>query len=389
MTARRDAGQTEGYGDCEPAARATEAVSGAEIYSTKVCYKGTNQRMNETLKGRETPMKKSLLVLGMGTAAMFATTAVPADAAWQPTRPVEFIVPAGTGGGADQMARVIQGIVTKHNLMPTAMVVINKAGGAGGEGFLDVKNAKGNPHKLVVTLSNLFTTPLSTGIPFNWKDMTPVAMMALDEFVLWVNASTPFKTSQDYIAAMKAAPPGQYKMGGTGSKQEDQIITVAIQKIANVKMTYLPLKGGGEVAVQLASGHVDSTVNNPIEAVAQWRSGQLRPLCVFDEKTLPVTEKIADNKSWSEIPTCKSQGLDVEYLMLRGIFMPPGVTQEQVDYYVDVLKKVRETAEWKQLMSDGAFNQTFMTGADFAAWVDKEEKRHRELMSEAGFLAGN
>jgi putative tricarboxylic transport membrane protein len=334
-------------------------------------------------------MSKSLLCLGMGTAAMLGAMAVPADAAWQPTRPVEFIVPAGTGGGADQMARVIQGIVTKHNLMPTAMVVINKAGGAGGEGFLDVKGAKGNPHKLVVTLSNLFTTPLATGIPFGWKDLTPVAMMALDEFVLWVNADTPYKTSNDYIAAMKAGTPGQFKMGGTGSKQEDQIITVALEKSAGVKMTYIPFKGGGEVAVQLVGGHVDSTVNNPIEAVAQWRAGKLRPLCVFDAKIMPYPDKIAGDTAWGDIPTCKSQGLDVEYLMLRGIFMPPGATQEQVDYYVDLLKKVRETPEWKQLMHDGAFNTTFMAGADYTKWVEKEEQRHKALMQEAGFLAGN
>jgi putative tricarboxylic transport membrane protein len=277
-------------------------------------------------------MGKLFLALARGAAATLAL-AVPAGAAWQPTRPVEFVVPAGTGGGADQMARVIQGIVAKYKLMPVPMVVINRAGAAGGEGFLDVKNAKGNPHKLVVTLSNLFTTPLSTGIAFSWKDLTPVAMMALDEFVLWVQASTPFKTSQDYMAAIKA-DPGHFKMGGTGAKQEDQIITVAIQKSAGVKLTYVPLRGGGEVAVDLANGRVDSTVNNPIEAVAQWRAGRLRPLCVFDAKPLPGDEKIVDNKSWSEIPTCKSQGLDVQYLMLRGVFMPPGVTQEQVDYYL-------------------------------------------------------
>ncbi|MEI4584018.1 hypothetical protein WAC45_27410, partial [Klebsiella pneumoniae] len=86
------------------------------------------------------------------------------------------------------MARTIQGIITKHNLMKQPLVVVNKAGGAGGEGFLDVKGSAGNPHKLVITLSNLFTTPLGTGIPFSHKDLTPVAMMALDEFGLWVNA---------------------------------------------------------------------------------------------------------------------------------------------------------------------------------------------------------
>ena len=126
-------------------------------------------------------------------------------AAWQPTKTVEFIVPAGTGGGADQMARFIQGIVTKNKLMGASMVVVNKGGGAGAEGFLDVKNSKGDAHKIVITLSNLFTTPLATGVPFSWKDMTPVAMMALDEFVLWVNADAPYKTPQEYFAAVKAA----------------------------------------------------------------------------------------------------------------------------------------------------------------------------------------
>mgnify|MGYP001253640240 CR=1 FL=1 len=194
--------------------------------------------------------------------------------AWQPTKTVEFIVPAGTGGGADQMARLIQGIITKNKLMKGSMVVVNKGGGAGAEGFLEMKNAKGDPHKIVITLSNLFTTPLATGVPFSWKDMTPVTMMALDEFVLWVNAEAPYKNVQEYVTAVKAQP-AKLKMGGTGSKQEDQIITALIEKQTGVKFIYVPYKGGGEVAVQLVGKHVDSTVNNPIEAVAQWRGGKL------------------------------------------------------------------------------------------------------------------
>jgi tripartite-type tricarboxylate transporter receptor subunit TctC len=330
---------------------------------------------------------RRLLASAAGTVAALALAAPPASAAgWEPNRPVEFIVPAGTGGGADQMARTIQGIVTKHKLMKESMVVINKSGGAGGEGFLDVKNSKGNPNKLIITLSNLFTTPLATGIPFSYKDLTPVAMMALDEFVLWVNADTPYKTAKEYIDAAKAKP-GTFKMGGTGSKQEDQIITVALQKATGAKFTYIPYKGGGAVAVQLVGKHIDSSVNNPIEAVAQWRGGQLRPLCVFDSKPLDYHDKMAGNMTWADIPTCKSQGVDVEYLMLRGIFMSPGATPEQVSYYVDLMKKVRETPEWKDLMKNGAYNQTFMSGKAYADWVAKEEKHHEDLMREAGFLA--
>ena len=337
--------------------------------------------------GKTTTSRWLLILAGLWMTVLLAPVA--ANAAWQPNRPIEFIVPAGTGGGADQMARVIQGIVTKYSLVPTSMVVINKAGGAGAEGFLDVKMSRGNPHKLIITLSNLFTTPLATGVPFGWKDITPVAMMALDEFVLWVNADTPYRTAADYVAAIKAGTPGQFKMGGTGSKQEDQIITVAIERLIGQKLTYIPYRGGGEVAVQLVGGHVDSTVNNPIEAVAQWRAGKVRPLCVFDKAPLPITDRIAGDKVWNDIPVCASQGLAVEYLMLRGIFMPPGVTREQVEYYVTLMGKVRETAEWQQLMRDGAFNQTFLTGKPFADWVETEEKRHRELMRAAGFLATN
>jgi tripartite-type tricarboxylate transporter receptor subunit TctC len=323
--------------------------------------------------------------------AGFAALPQPALAqVWEPTRTVEFIIPAGTGGGADQMARAAQAIIAKHGLMKQSMVVVNKAGGAGAEGFLDVKGAKGDPHKIIITLSNLFTTPLATGVPFSWKDLTPVKMMALDQFVLWVNAETPYKSAKEYVEAAKAAanePGKRFKMAGTGSRQEDQIITAAIEQQTGAKFTYIPFKGGGDVAVQLVGKHADSTVNNPIEAVAHWRSGKLKPLCVFDPQRMPYKEKVTTTMSWADIPTCKEGGLDVSYLMLRGIFMPGGVTPDQVQYYVDLLKKIQALPEWKEFMEKGAFNTTSLEGKAYADWVAKEETRHVQLMKAAGFLA--
>ncbi len=330
------------------------------------------------------PLSKIAKTLLAGALFSLATTTF---AAWEPTKPVEFVVPAGTGGGADQMARLIQGIVIKHKLMKEPLIVVNKSGGAGAEGFLSVKDAKADPHKIIVTLSNLFTTPMATGVPFNWRDMTPVSMMALDQFVLWVNADTPYKTGKDYLAAVKAGGPSKMKMGGTGSKQEDQILTVGLEKATGTKFIYVPFRGGGEVAVQLVGKHVDSTVNNPIEAVAQWRAGQLRALCVFDEKRLPYKAKVTATQSWNDIPTCKESGVPADYVMLRGIFMAPGVTKDQTDFYVTMLKKVRDTPEWKDYMEKGAFNQTSMSGDEFAGWLGKAENTHRELMKEAGFMA--
>jgi putative tricarboxylic transport membrane protein len=329
---------------------------------------------------------KSSIVRAFAVAAA-ALVPLSAAQAWEPTKTVEFIVPAGTGGGADQMARAIQGIIAKHGLMKESMVVINKSGGSGAEGFLDVKGSKGNPHKIIITLSNLFTTPLATGVPFNWRDLTPVKMMALDNFVLWVNAETPYKTPKEYIDAAKAAGPGKFKMGGTGAKQEDQIITAAIEELTGVKFTYIPIKGGGAVAVQLVGNHINSSVNNPIEAVAHWRAGKLRPLCVFNGQRMPYKEKLTSTMSWNDIPTCKQAGLDVEYLMLRGIFMPGGVTDDQVAYYVDLMRKVQKTKEWEDLMDKGAFDTTSLEGKAYADWVAKAEARHVSLMKNAGFIA--
>lgn len=330
--------------------------------------------------------KTAPVLTAIAAAVAFGVPAV-ASAAWEPTKPVEWIVPAGSGGGADQMARFVQGIVVKHDLMKQPLVIVNKSGGAGAEGFLYVKNAKNDPHKIIITLSNTFTTPLATGIPFNWKDLTPVSMLALDQFILWVHADTPYKTSQEYIKAVKDAGPGKFRMGGTGSKQEDQIITVALQKATGAQFTYVPYKGGGEIATQLVGKHIDSSVNNPIEAVAQWRGGALRPLCIFDAQPSSHTGKVTDTMAWSDIPTCKSQGVDVVYQMLRGIFTTPGASADVVKYYVDLFDKVRATPEWKEFMATGAFNETTMSGDQYRAWLVEAENTHRALMQEAGFLA--
>jgi putative tricarboxylic transport membrane protein len=307
--------------------------------------------------------------------------------AWEPAKPVEFVVPAGTGGGADQMARFIQGVITKNKLMNQPVVVVNKSGGAGAEGFLDVKGDKGNPHKIVITLSNLFTTPLATAVPFNWRDLTPVSMLALDQFVLWVNEESPHKTAKAFFDALKSGPDKAVKMGGTGSKQEDQIIAVLMEKAAGKKMTYVPFKGGGDVAVQLVGKHIDATVNNPIEAESHWRSGKLRALCVFDKVKMPYPTKVTSTQSWADVPTCPSVGIPVEYLMLRGIFMPPGVTPDQQKFFVDLMAKVRALPEWKDFMAKGAFNTTALTGQAYFDWLGVNEQMHRSLMKEAGFLA--
>jgi putative tricarboxylic transport membrane protein len=306
--------------------------------------------------------------------------AIPASvAAWEPTKPIEFVIPAGTGGGADQMARLIHGIAEKHRLSPQPLIVVNKAGGAGAEGFLHVKGKKGDAHTMIITLSNLFTTPLAQGTPFNWKDLTPVARMALDRFILWVNADTPYKTAKEYMAAVKEKP-GAMKMGGTGSKQEDQIVTVQLEQAHGAKFTYVPFRGGGEVCVNLVGKHVDSTVNNPAECVSHWKAGRVRPLAVFDPERIPETE-------WKEIPTVKEAlGADLQYQMLRGIFGAPNMPKEAVDWYVAFLKKVYDTPDFQDYLHKNALKAAFAAGGEYVKWVEGAEQLHKDLMTKGGLI---
>ena len=327
-------------------------------------------------------MKAKFLILALAVAA---PVTAPAQS-WEPTKNVEFIIPAGTGGGADQMARAIQGIVAKHGLMKQSILPINKAGGAGAEGFTYVKAKSGDAHTIIITLSNLFTTPLHTGVPFNWKDLTPVARLALDEFILWVNTDRPdkqdFKTAKDYLAAVKAASGGdaKMKMGGTGTAQEDQIITVLLEQALGVKFIYVPFKGGGEVCVNLVGNHVDSTVNNPIECAGHLKAGRVRPLAVFDTKRLTAP-------GWGDIPTVKEAlGADISYLMLRGIFGAPNMPAEAVAFYQGMLQKVYETPEFKEYLAQGALNPAWQTGPEFVKWLEGAEVIHKDLMSKGGLL---
>ena len=303
--------------------------------------------------------------------------------AWEPTAPIELVVPAGTGGGADQMARFIAQLAASKQLLRQPINVVNKAGNSGMEGLMDIKASQGNPHKLVISLSNIFTAPLATGVDFNWRDITPVQMLALDQFVLWVGAGSPHKTTKDLLAALRASPAGTFKLGGTGSKQEDQLISVLLETAAATRITYVPLKGGGDVARALAEGEVDITVNNPIEAEALWRQGKLRPLCVFDGKRLEGAAKVSAGQGWADLPTCMAEGIPAQYLMMRSIFTTPGATAEQVAFYGQLLDKLRAAPEWQAFMARGAFKQSTMAGPAFVDWLDKTSRFHNVLMREA------
>ena len=214
-------------------------------------------------------MRTAIRKFGLSAAVfggLFAMAAAPAQAAWKPTRNIEFIVPAGIGGGAGQMAQLIQGIIQKHKLMPISMVVISKKGGSGAEGFLYIKNHKNDPHKIIITLSNLFTTPLATGSPFSWKDFTPdrhdgarrVRVLGELQDALQDAARISRRGQEGAAASSRWAAPAPSRKTRSSPPRSSR-------RPASSSPT-CPIKGGGTVATQLVGGHIDSIGQQPDRA---------------------------------------------------------------------------------------------------------------------------
>ena len=326
---------------------------------------------------------KKTAIYGAALATMMST--IPAGA-WEPTKSLEIVVAAGAGGASDQMARMLQAAIQKNNLMKQPVIVSLKGGASGAEALVYMKQGEGDPNRIVIAYSLIYTLPLAAKIPFNWRDLTPVAIVAFDQFVLWVNSNEPYKSVKEYADAAKAANP-PFKVGGTGSKREDHILTVFMEKKTGAKFAYLPYKSGGEAATQLVGGHIMSNVNNPSENIEEWRAGQVRALCVFDSERIGYKNKVTTTQSWNDIPTCKDQGLDVQYTMLRGMFLPGKVKPEEQAYYIDLFKKIVQTPEYKDDMEKQALKPVFLTGKEMTQFLEKDEKLHTELMTEAGFVA--
>src|ERR1700694_3438490 len=326
---------------------------------------------------------RSLIKVVSATAVILASP--PAIAAWEPTKPVEIVVAAGAGGASDQMARMMQAAIQKNNLMKQPMVVSLKGGASGAEALMYMKSSDGDANKVLIAYSLIYMLPLSAKIPFNWRELTPVSVVALDQFVLWDNVAGP-KTVKEFIEAAKTAS-SPFKMGGTGSKREDHVLTVFMEKKTGAKFSYLPSKSGGGAATQLVGNHTEANVNNPSENLEVWRAGQVRALCVFDKERMAYKTKVTDTQSWNDIPTCKEEGLDVQYLMLRAMFLPGKVTPEQTAFYVDLFRKVAQTAEYKDYMEKQALKSVFLTGPDMLKFLETDEALNKSLMTDAGFVA--
>lgn len=313
-----------------------------------------------------------------------ATPAAPTPAAAvQPTRPVEFVISTPPGGGSDIYARAWIAAIEKEKLSPVTYLPVNREGGAGAVAFTYLFERKGDMHYVMSTLNSFFTTMLDQKgkLPYTYKDFTPIAILALDPFFLWVDNDSAWKTAKDFI---DAAVKDEIVVAGTGAKQEDEIIFKTIQDLAKTKpFKYVSFPGGGQVAAALAGKQVKATVNNPSEGLALFQASppKVRPICTFQNAS-PTAGP------YKGLATCKSQGFDLgfEYFIMRSVVGPPGLSEAQVKFHVEIFKKVSDSAEWKAFAEKNVLDRKYVTGAELAKFLDDYNKFHEDAMRKAGFI---
>ena len=314
----------------------------------------------------------SAFVLGCATMVV----ASPAMA-WQPNKPIDFIIMAGKGGGADKMARLMQGIVEKESLAERPLVPVNKSGGSGAEALIAAQGATDPDHTIMVTLNSFYTTPLrQPGLGVDVLEFAPVARMAEDTFLLWVHADTGITSFEQWLDVARERG-NKWVMGGTGSNSEDNIITDFLNTNYGLDMKYIPYKGGGAVAKDVAGKQINSSVNNPSEAIGFWQSGDMIPLVAFTNERLPM---------FPEVPTLREKGGDFSYFMQRSVVGAPGMSREAQAYYTELFTRVYNSEDWQAYKTKKSLMGDLMSGDQLSAYWRDQRANHETILRSSGAI---
>lgn len=314
-------------------------------------------------------------------------TATPTPAKWEPAKPVAFVIQTPPGGGSDIYARTWGSAAEKNGWTPQPMVPLNKPGAAGAIALNYLFENFGDAHFLTPTLNSVITTPMVQAISVRYpsEDLTPIALMAMDPFVLW---SANFETWDDFVAA---AEKGVVTAGGTGPRQEDTIQFAVLQKalqevvgIEGAEIKYIPYPGGGDVAKAMAGGEIDLSVNQPSEALPFYPE-RVNALAAFIQERLKVLPDVPTHYELMGLSPGESKWGDLLSLETglhqhRGVIAPPGLSDAQIEGFEEIFRKVSQSKEWLDVVDRFAMVPEFKGHDEYVEFLRNYEKRHIEIM---------
>jgi putative tricarboxylic transport membrane protein len=306
-----------------------------------------------------------------------ASWAPPAAAqGFKPSRPIEFVVHTGPGGGNDVLARAIVNIVEKESLLPVRMQVVNKTGGGGLTAMAYLVEKKGETHTIALFANTWFTVPIMRKeAKVTMDDLTPIARLVVEPAVIVVKNDAPYKSLRELTDAAKAAP-GQLKQSGGSIGSRDWVMRQLLMKDTGANWAYISFPGGGERIAALLGGHVNVMVIEPQEAGEHIRAGNMRVLAQVSDRRLAP---------FPNVPTLKEAGFNVPaYAVLRGVAAPPAMPPDAIAFWEDFFLRVSRTPSWKKYLADNLFEDGFQKGAELAQFMREFPEQVRGILRDAG-----
>ena len=290
---------------------------------------------------------------------------------------IHFLIPGGAGGGWDGTARGAGMVLSKEGLIESASYE-NMSGAGGGKaiGYL-IETADRQQGTLMVNSTPIVVRSLTKVFPFSFRDLTPIARIIGDYQAIAVRPDSDIKSWADVVARFKADPRSVKFAGGSVRGDLDHLVPAMAMKAMGLdpkKVAYVPYDAGGKALAGLLSGETELLTTGFGEAIGPHRDGQIRIIAVSSDQPI------------DGIPTLKQQGADVEFANWRGFFAAPGISKDQAQAYADLLKKMQGTATWEDLRAKNGWQNLYLPGDQFVAFLTNEEKEIGGLMRELGFL---
>lgn len=296
--------------------------------------------------------------------------------AFAPTRPIEFVVHTGPGGGNDVLARAIANMVEKEKLLPVRMQVVNKPGGGGIAAMSYMGEKKGETHTIALFANTWFIGPLlSKEARITMSELTPIVRLVTEPGLIVVKSDSPYKTLRDFIEDSKKRP-GELKQSGGSIGSRDNIVRNLLMKHTGANWAFISFPGGGERMAALLGGHVQMMILDPQEAGDRLRDGTLRLVAQVAEKRLAA---------FPDVPTVLEAGYKIpNYVTIRGVVGPPEMPAEALKFWEGFFAKLVKTAAWQKHLKDNLFEDGFMSTAEMQQFTKEQPGVLRELLTAAG-----
>jgi putative tricarboxylic transport membrane protein len=291
-----------------------------------------------------------------------------------PSKRLDWTISFGPGGGNDIMSRNLIAILEKYKLYPQTIVAENRPGGSGAKGWGYVFSQKGNPYHVSTTSGSFITTPLQANTPWQPGSFTPVALLATDDMLMLVNKDSKIKSLQEFIAAAKAKPPS---IGGIGAVNIDFIVPKLVSEKAGFTFSYVSFNKQGELITALLSGALDAAMSNPGEVLGLLQSGDMRALA-YSGKSTPA--------ALGKVPTFAELGYDIGISLPRGLVLPPDVPKEAQQWWIETMKKVVQTPEWKAYIDKQLLTENVLYGEDFRRFLQKTQGTFADILRKSGAI---